>query len=76
MTSFERYTVAADHLTLDLIAWRRFKKPDPGLVERMIALNPTVAAQGILLPFGSVVIIPVDAPADQPKEVTAVRLWD
>ena len=71
----ERYTVTGDSMMLDAVIWRRFQQPMPGLAERTLDLNPGLAAAGPLLPVGTVINIPIDAPV-APKVVNVVKLWD
>lgn len=72
----ETITVAGDGITIDLLVWRRFRARRDGLVERIIATNPGLAALGPILPVGTVVTIPMDDPAAAPQDRALVRLWD
>ncbi len=54
----ETYTVKQQHLSLDLILWRRFGRPGQRLVEQAYVLNPGLAALGPILPVGTVVLLP------------------
>jgi phage tail protein X len=50
----------------------------PGLVERIYAMNPGLAAHGPTLPLGTSFLLPVPAPdpAPDPAQVLApIRLW-
>jgi len=73
--AYETYTVDSEVLTVDLILWRKYRRPIDGLVERTLVLNPGLAEQGNYLPLGTELKIPYVAP---PKTVTQklVRLWD
>jgi phage tail protein X len=74
----ERVTVEGDDLTISLIVWRRFHRAMPGLVERIYAMNPGLAAHGPTLPLGTSFLLPVPAPdpAPDPVQVLApIRLW-
>ena len=74
----ERVTVEGDGLTISLIVWRRFHRAMPGLVERVYAMNPGLAAHGATLPLGTSFLLPVPAPdpALDPAQVLApIRLW-
>ena len=71
----ETYIVEGDGVALDLMVWRRFRRPMPGLVERVLAINPGLADAGPLLPAGTKVTIPIDAPAGPPV-VPVIKLWD
>lgn len=76
MAGSEIITVQGDEISVDLIVFRRFRRPMPGLVERILDLNPGLAELGPYLPVGTVVEIPIDAPNREPVEEEAVRLWD
>ncbi len=73
--TIEKVTVAGDRITASLLIWRRFKRPMPGLVERLYEINPRLALAGVYLPLGAVVSIPIPAPRKEP-DVTPIRLWD
>lgn len=72
----ETIVVRGDAIPLDLLIWRRFKTATPGLVERALALNPGLADLGVMIPVGTSVLIPVDAPDDKPAKRPLVRMWD
>lgn len=73
--TYEEYTVKARGFTLSKIIWRRFKKPMIGMHERVLNLNPGLAAKGPELPEGTVIRIPIDPPA-KTKTQEVVQLWD
>lgn len=75
MATTETYVAATDGVAIDSMVWRRFRKPMPGLVERILDLNPGLADLGPLLPAGTTVVIPIDAPTG-PAVVNVVKLWD
>lgn len=72
--TIETVTIAGEGITASLLVWRRFKRPMPGVVERLYELNPGLAAQGVHLPVGTVVKMPVPPPA-KATDITPVRLW-
>ncbi len=73
--TYEEYTVKNRGFTISKIIWRRFKKPMLGMHERVLALNPGLAAKGPELPEGTVIRIPIDPPSTTPgREV--IQLWD
>lgn len=72
----ETIIIRDDQATVDLILYRRFKRPMPGLFERVLDLNRDVAEFGPFLPVGFALVIPIDAPNGTPAETPAVRLWD
>jgi phage tail protein X len=57
--------------TADLIAWRVYGRQDAGVVEALLAANPGLADHGVEIPAGTLVAIPVAAPA----VAASVRLW-
>lgn len=73
--TFEKVVVSGDGLTASLLVWRRFKKPMPGLVERIYALNPGLAESGPFLPVGAEFLLPIPAASTGEQDVTPVRLW-
>lgn len=72
----ETFVVEGDNIPLDMLIWRRFLTPTPGLVERTLELNRDLADKGLILPVGTKVVIPIDAPSPTQKLVKVVRLWD
>lgn len=74
-THLETVTVRGDGITLSLLVWRRFHKPMPGLVEQILDLNQGLAALGPVLPFGTVVNIPIPVEAAATKPAARIQLW-
>lgn len=72
----ETIVIEGDNITLDLLIWRRFQVPTPGLVERTLDLNRDLADLGPILPVGTKVIIPIEASKPKQKTAKVVRLWD
>jgi len=79
ITSYEILTVKGDHVTADLIVWRRYRVRAPGIVEAMLDANPHLARihrLGPFIPVGTQVRIPIDAEliakGPKPKEI---ELW-
>ncbi len=72
----ETITVAGDGLTVELLVWRRYRRPIPRLVEQVLELNPGLAQLGPHLPPGTRVVLPVLQEAAQPAEREIVQLWD
>lgn len=61
---YELVTVQGDYVTADLLVWRRYKIPAPGIVERLLDDNPHLSLlhkQSCFLPFGTQVRIPIDS---------------
>jgi phage tail protein X len=76
MTSFETLTVQHEDTLLDLLIWRRFLRPMPGLVEDTFARNPGLGGLGPVLPVGTEVVIAIPLPVEQRPAVEVVSLWD
>lgn len=72
----ETIVVKGDNIMLDLLLWRRFKRHHEGLVERVLDINPGLADLGMVLPLGTVVVIPLDEPQKSAETTKVVRLWD
>ena len=72
--TIETVTIEGEAITASLLIWRRFKRPMPGLVERLYELNPRLTLVGPFLPLGTVVRLPIPAAKLEP-EITPVRLW-
>lgn len=72
----EEYTVASDGVTVDLIIWNRFKAPMPGLIEYLLAMpeNQGLEHCNAVLPLGTVVYVPIPAPASQ-TVAPVIDLW-
>lgn len=68
-------TVAQFDMTLDLLVYSVFGRQDDRLVERTLALNPGLAAHGVILPVGTVVTLP-DREAPRPAKRDSIKLWD
>jgi phage tail protein X len=63
VTSYELVTIAGDALTLDLLIWRRYRTPYPGILEAALDANPHLAKihkETPFLPPGTQVRIPID----------------
>lgn len=75
MTTYEIVTVPAEGSTLSAVLWRRFRRPMPGLVERVLDEHPGLAGDGLLLPAGTVLRVPVSSAPTRAAAKT-VRIWD
>lgn len=63
VSGFDLVTVQGDYVTADLIVWRRYKIPAPGILEMMLDVNPHLALlhkQSPFLPVGTQLRIPID----------------
>ena len=72
---FETVEVSGDGMMLDAILWQRFRRPTPALLEKVLDINPGLAALGPMLPHGTVINIPVQRQAKAPT-LAPVSLWD
>ena len=66
--------VAGEDISVDLLIWRKYKRPMPGLLEQVLDINPGLAALGPILPIGTVVKFPNVKPPTV-TELAVVRLW-
>lgn len=66
-------TVRREGMTLDLLLWEEMRRNDEALIVATLAANPGLAAKGHVLPVGTVVQVPDEAP---PRAQTTIRLWD
>lgn len=76
MIPAERVTITQQGITLSSVVWRRFASPRPGLVERILALNPGLADSGVHLPVGTSFLMPVDPATVTPPAAAVISLWD
>ena len=72
--TIETITIQGEAITASLLVWRRFRRPMPGLVERVYALNPRLALVGPVLPVGTALRLPIPVTKAEP-DITPVRLW-
>jgi phage tail protein X len=66
--------VAGEDISVDLLIWRKYKRPMPGLLEQVLDINPGLAALGPILPIGTFVKLPNVKPPTVPG-LAVVRLW-
>jgi phage tail protein X len=72
--SAEMIRVAGDGISVDLLIWRKYKRPMPGFLEQVLDINPGLAALGPILPIGTVVRFPNVKPPPV-AQLAVVRLW-
>jgi len=65
--------IAQQHDTVDAICWRHLGAT-AHVVEETLALNPGLAALGVILPAGTPVILPDAVPTH--TTTSRVTLWD
>lgn len=61
--SYELVTVQGDFITVDLLIWRRYRRPFPGILEATLDANPHLAVihqSTPFLPINTQVRIPID----------------
>lgn len=74
MSSETIVKVGGEGVSVDLLIWRRYKRPTFGLLEQVLDNNPGLAALGPILPVGTLVKLPTVKPPPVP-ELAVVRLW-
>jgi uncharacterized protein len=72
----ETVTVSGDGVTIDLLVWRKFRRPMPGLVEKILDTNFGLAKLGPILPLGTVVTIPETELNPLRRDPATILLWD
>lgn len=74
--TLETYTVRSEGISVDLIIWQRFKRPMPGLFERIMAMpeNQHLEHQPFVLELNTVVTVPIEPIVEPTARV--VSLWD
>ncbi|MDP8250649.1 tail protein X [Pseudochrobactrum saccharolyticum] len=72
----ETVVVKGEAITLSLLVWRRFKRQSMGFVERVLDMNSGLADIGPIIPVGTSIRFPIDAPELKNKERNVVHLWD
>lgn len=82
VTGFELFQVQGEFITADLIVWRRYRRPAPGILEIMLDSNPQLAYVHQFTPFipaGTYVRIPIDPTILAGKPLSSVEavsnLW-
>lgn len=65
-------TVMIEGLTLANVIWRKFRRQPPGFIEKVISLNPGLAAN-IEIPVGTVIKFPIEEIATAEKKRNLVR---
>ncbi|WP_225775916.1 tail protein X [Pseudomonas sp. Marseille-Q5115] len=60
--------------TVDAICWRAYGRT-AGVVEAVLEANPGLAELGAVLPHGTEVVLPDEAPQAQQSESQMVNLW-
>ena len=71
----ETITVRGDNITLDLLLWRRYGIAGQSLVEEALERNRGLAAEGPVLPQGTVVVLPDLPTPATPAERKIITLF-
>lgn len=74
-TLTETVEVKTNGTTVPLLIWRRFRRPMPGLADRIYELNPGLADLGPFLPLGTTFDMPVDTPRQSEEVLAPITLW-
>ncbi len=72
----ETVVVKGEAITLSLLVWRRFKRQSMGFVERVLDMNHGLADIGPIIPVGTSIRFPINAPELKNNERNVVHLWD
>ncbi|HVX58055.1 MAG TPA: tail protein X [Candidatus Saccharimonadales bacterium] len=80
VTGYELVQITGDGVTADLIIWRRYRRPAPGILEIMLDSNPQLAYVHRYTPFippGTYVRIPIDPDilAGKPTSSQMTNVW-
>jgi hypothetical protein len=81
----EMVRIAGEGIEPPKLVWRRYKRPtigtadEPGIYEKMLAMNPEMAAglqDSPFLPVGMTVLIPIDARvlSGAPRQIDQIKL--
>ena len=74
MSGMRTIRIAGEGISVDLLIWREYRRPMPGLIEAVLDSNPGLAALGPILPVGTLVKLPLLKPAPV-AELAVARLW-
>jgi phage tail protein X len=80
VTGFELVQIMGEGVTADLLVWRRYRRPAPGILEIMLDANPQLAYVHRFTPFlppGIFVRIPIDPDIlnGKPQSQPSTGLW-
>ena len=71
----ETITVTGEGNTVDLIVWRKFRRPMPGYVEQVLDINPNLGFAIETIPVGTVLTLPaIDIPSVAQSNAV-ISLW-
>lgn len=72
----EVITIRGDEISVDKLCARRWRQYLPGYVERVLDINPGLAAFGPFLPIGTKVMLPQPSTQEKQGAVQVLRLWE
>lgn len=72
----ETVTVGTENTALDLLIWRRHRRPIPGYLETVLEANIGLAAVVDFLPVGTEVFFPAVDDDEVLDAADSVYLWD
>lgn len=80
ISAYDYVTVQGDYVTADLLVWRRYRRYAPGILEKLLDVNPHLAKihkSTPFLPVGTQVRIPIDFAMlkGAPQRKAATVLW-
>lgn len=81
ITGYDLITIQGEGITADLLVWRRYRIPAPGILEAMLDRNPQLARihrTSPFIPVGTQIRIPIDRDIlkGQPQPKSTIVLWN
>jgi phage tail protein X len=76
MTTGEIVTIRGEGITLDRYLTRKFRSYQPGYLERVLDVNPGLAALGVVLPVGTRFVLPPLTREEMDAAIEVVKLWE
>lgn len=73
---FIEETVKTEEMTLSQLVWRLLRRQPIGYLERVLDFNRNVESAETYLPVGTVVRLPIENIADNPRKTEIIRPWD
>jgi phage tail protein X len=78
--TYELVRILGDNITPDLLVWRRYKRPAPGVLRLLMLANPAMVnalGDGPYIPVGTIVQLPIVAEVltGRPSTQSVVRLY-
>jgi len=76
MITGEIINVRGEGITLERLIARKVRSYLPGYVERVLDINPGLAALGPILPVGAQFLLPAPSAEERGSAVQVIKLWD